>query len=704
MPHRSPYPKDSPRPTASVRVVQGLIWGFCVLLIAAIWIAVLVQTDYERRQAVDDAVRQNINRTIAFEQTVRRTLEEADLVTQYVAGRFEREMGLGEFRGAPGQPVPINGPVAHNPTFVGISVADARGDIVATSLPLPLSRANVGDLPAFRVHAANDSGRLYVSAPIPSPRLGRDLIWLTRRLNRPDGSFAGVVIVNILPEQFTAFYRDAQVGDMDVMSVIGLDGITRARRSGRVESAGQDLRGRLVMRMQRLHPNGTYLGPSGLDGIPRYFSHRRLSEYGLFATYGILESEVKALPARRARLFYVAASLVSLVLLVFALFLSRQLGRRERVAAQISRANQRLQEAQRIGEIGDWSYDLVTGRSDWSPHVYTMYGRDPALGPPSFEEYLALLDANGQAEVVSALEAARSGETQEAEFTVRLPSGGETHHLIVAIPTLDAAGNLIHLHGTDQDISAHKMIDTLQSHVAHLSRVEAMNAMAATLAHELNQPLTSASNYLVGSRRRLRAVGGTVAATVDEGLVAAEQQVHLAADIIRRVREMVAGGEGTTAIVSLAPLIQDAAALAAAAGESKALIDTRIAPDARRVSADRIQLQQVLVNLIRNAQEATAGQSAPAIGISSWREGPDRIGLCVADNGPGFSQPDEERFSPFATTKAGGLGLGLSISRTIVEAHGGRIWTEDRAGEGGRICFTMPAVPRRPRKAKGAAA
>src|SRR5205085_451787 len=108
------------------------------------------------------------------------------------------------------------------------------------------------------------------------------------------------------------------------------------------------------------------------------------------------------------------------------------------------------------------------------------------------------------------------------------------------------------------------------------------------------------------------------------------------------------------------------------------------------VRADRIQLQQVLINLLGNACDATEGRADAEIEIRSAREG-DYVAVTIADNGTGFSQPAEERFSPFATTREAGLGLGLSISRTIIESHGGRIWTEDREGGGGLVGFTLPA-------------
>ena len=678
----------------TAQLLKALVWGFCLLLIAGIWWVVIAQIGFERQQAISEGVRQNVNRTIAFEQFVRRTLEGADMATRYVAERYARGSAGGEFSGTPANPAHLRGGIARSGTYLGVSVLNRRGDIVATSVPASFGRLpNVADHPAFRVHVERDTGRMFVSPPQVSRILGRPVIWLSRRLNNPDGSFAGVVAVNISPNQFTSFSRDAEVSQMDVMSVIGFDGVTRARRTGPTASAGEDLRGTRVMREQMASPNGTYLGPSALDGVVRYFSHRRLQDYPLFVTYGVLESELLAPSRHRARIFVAGASLVSLVILAFAALLTFYLNRRDRREAELAWANARLQEAQRIGQIGDWDYDLRTGAVYWSPQLCAQYERRPEDGSPGFEEFLSYLDDDGRAAVRRAhAEATRTGESQEIEYEVRMPSGAESRHQGVVIPSVDATGNVVRLHGTDQNISARKLLDRLQTHVAHLSRVEAMNAMAATLAHELNQPLTAASNYLVGSRRRLRA--GTID-EVERGMIAAEHQVHLAADIIRRVREMVANQPKSVASVSLSRIVDDAVALISVGSLFPRLALRReLAADARSVRADRIQIQQVMVNLIRNACDATEARPAPEVLISSRRDEAGMVVVSVTDNGPGFSQAEGERFSPFASTKNAGLGLGLSISRTIIEAHGGRIWIEGEAGEGARVSFALRA-PRR---------
>ena len=185
-------------------------------------------------------------------------------------------------------------------------------------------------------------------------------------------------------------------------------------------------------------------------------------------------------------------------------------------------------------------------------------------------------------------------------------------------------------------------------------------------------------------------------------MLAAEQQVHLAANIIRRVREMVVKQPKSAGTVSLPRVIDNATTLLSIATAYPGLVVRKeIAPDARTVKGDKIQIQQVMLNLIRNACDATLGRAAPEIVVSSARRADGGIVVSVCDNGPGFSQPDGARFSPFASTKEGGLGLGLSISRTIVESHGGRIWTEDRKGGGAQVCFTLPA-PRRQGEAAAA--
>ncbi|HVQ09054.1 MAG TPA: ATP-binding protein [Allosphingosinicella sp.] len=686
---------ESARP-ARARPLKWLVWGFCLLLVAGIWWFVVAQTAFERQLAIDDAIIQNNNRAIAFEQYVRRTLEAADLVTRYVGNRYARGDVGSEFRGVPGRPAIISGNVARNGTFLSVNVLDPEGNVVATSIARPLPGINFANHPAFRTHLGRDDGRLHVSRPVYAPLVNQNVIWLTRRLNHPDGSFAGVIGINILPEQFTAFYRDAEVNPQDVMVVTGLDGVVRARRIGGTSTSGEETRNGPITRAQiGGQTSGTALIASPRDRVMRYVSHRRLSDYPLFVAYGVPEAEVLAPRLPRARIFFAGAGLLSLLLIAFATLFTVLLDRRERRAAEMEATNRRLREAQRIGQIGDWHYDLGSGETVWSPQLLAMYERE-TLGSPTFEEFMSFLTPDGQAAIDQVhAEAIRTGAAQEVEYAIRLPSGTESYHWSAVIPELDANGKTLALHGTDQDISARKELDRLQTHVAHLSRLEAMNAMAATLAHELNQPLTSASNYLSGSRRRLRSDGEDALDETEEGLAAAEQQVHLAADIIRRVRDMVSNRPKAVVVASLSRIVDDAVALIAMASPSaKVNVVKRIAPDARTVRGDRIQLQQVMINLLRNSVDATEGLAAPEIVVTSRSDGAGGIVICVSDNGAGFSQPERERFSPFATTKESGLGLGLSISRTIIESHGGRIWTEEPEKDGARVCFTLPA-PRR---------
>ena len=667
-----------------------LIWLFVLFVILLVWIVPSQRLQEDRQEIVAAAVRENQNRAALLEQYVARTLEAADIATLHLAERYRT--GDPSLRGTAADPATIRGPITGNQSFLGLSIADRDGDLVASTMGARIAGRNVRDHEAFQVHLRGDDDRLYVSRPARSSRLGGEVIWLTRRIEDRQGDFAGVVAINIAPEQLIGFHESVAIRPDDVVSVIGLDGVTRARRTGDVFTSGEDLTGGLVMRRQREDPNGTYLGPSALDGMVRYFSHRRLDDYPLFATYGVLESDVLESVDRRRRLFVGGAALVTLVTLTFALALMALLRRGERWSAEVAEANARLQEAQRIGQIGDWEYALGSGDVSWSPPLFEMYERDPSAGAPTPDEFRAMLDEESRAALNGALaRAVASGDPQSYELRVRLPSGKEAHRLVSAIPVCDSQGKIVGLHGTDQDISARHRLDQLQSEVSHLSRLAAMNTMAATLAHELNQPLAAASNYLVGCRRLIES-DGERAKQATEGLEAAQEQVQFAGEIIRRTRAMVSDEPRQEARVSVSRILDDALSLGIPVAErSRLRITKRIADDARDIYADGVQIQQVLLNLLRNACEAVENVADPHVRIDVSRADEGHVLVSVADNGAGIRELNAPLFTAFASDKPTGLGLGLSISRTIIESHGGRIWAENLPGSGARFSFTVPS-------------
>ena len=247
---------------------------------------------------------------------------------------------------------------------------------------------------------------------------------------------------------------------------------------------------------------------------------------------------------------------------------------------------------------------------------------------------------------------------------------------------------------TDQQLTETRL-NELQSEVTHMSRFTALGEMASTLAHEINQPLTAITNYLKGSRRLLERMEGEQACVLRDAVEKAADQALRAGDIIRRLREFVARGESERRVESLPKLIEDASTLALiGAKESGVEVSFRLDATADLVLADRIQIQQVLVNLIRNAIEIMVETSnRRELEIATVANGDETVEVNVADTGPGLApEVAAQLFQPFVTTKRKGMGLGLSICRTIVEAHGGRIWVDPRPGGGTIFRFTLRAA------------
>ncbi len=277
----------------------------------------------------------------------------------------------------------------------------------------------------------------------------------------------------------------------------------------------------------------------------------------------------------------------------------------------------------------------------------------------------------------------KDGTTFPMHLTVGELRTGDRHHFTGFIRDL-----------TDQQLTEDRMKE-LQSEVTHMSRFTALGEMASTLAHEINQPLTAISNYLKGSRRLLERMEGENIEMLKDAVSKAADQALRAGQIIRRLREFVARGESERRIESLPKLIEDASTLAlVGAREHGIAVMFRLDPVADLVLADRIQIQQVLVNLMRNAIEVMSeGGAVRRLDIATAAAPDDQVEVTVADTGAGLApEVAKQLFQPFVTTKRKGMGLGLSICRTIVEAHGGKIWVESPPDGGTIFHFTLRAA------------
>jgi two-component system sensor kinase FixL len=237
-------------------------------------------------------------------------------------------------------------------------------------------------------------------------------------------------------------------------------------------------------------------------------------------------------------------------------------------------------------------------------------------------------------------------------------------------------------------------LQELQSELVHMSRLTAMGEMASALAHELNQPLAAIANYMKGSRRLLENRQDQSLGVLRDAMDKAADQALRAGDIIRRLRDFVSRGESERRVEDVKKLIEEASALALVGAKDKGVrVRFAFAPRLNYVLADKVQVQQVLLNLMRNAIDAMETAATRELVVATSPAPDNMIEICVADTGGGIApEIADQLFQPFVTTKSHGMGVGLSISRTIVESHGGSIMHRPNPGGGTVFTFTLPAV------------
>ena len=361
-----------------------------------------------------------------------------------------------------------------------------------------------------------------------------------------------------------------------------------------------------------------------------------------------------------------------------------------------------LADAQRLTHTGGWASDITTKPLYWSEELFRIFGFDPQLGLPTQDQPLQRIHPEDRDRFLQAFDRAIRGKVDsDVEYRIVLPDGTVKHAYGMGHPVLNASGEVVELVGTTVDITERKRAEEererlrhLEADLAHINRVSMMGELAASVAHEVNQPISGVvSNGSACLRWLAREVPD-----VEEAREAARRIVRdgkRAGEIIARIRALASKRAAINKEeLNLNETIQEVLALVGDEAKKKSVtIRTDFAADIPPVSGDRVQLQQVALNLIMNAIEAMSSVSdrARELVITTRNVDANQVRVMVEDSGIGIDpQMIDKIFDSFYTTKPGGMGMGLSISRSILEAHGGRLWAEANDGPGTTLHFTLP--------------
>ena len=379
--------------------------------------------------------------------------------------------------------------------------------------------------------------------------------------------------------------------------------------------------------------------------------------------------------------------------------LTREVADRQRAENALRRTEAYLVDAQRLASSGSWAWNVRTKEVlHWSAECFRMFGFDQKCGMPSWQQWEECIHPDDREKRRQAIEAAIIEKADyELDYRVVLPGSAVRHVHTVAHPVVSASGDLIEFVGTVMDVTERKLADEererlrqLQADLAHVNRISTLGELAASLSHELKQPIAASianaqvcARWLAREEPQVQRARDAAMRVVEDGRRAAGIIEHLRSFYTKSgppERELIDVNEVMHEMLGL---------LRSEANRYSIAMRTELARELPKVTADRVQLQQVFMNLMLNAIEAMKDVTGE-LTIRSKMDQDGFLLISVSDTGVGLPEKTDEIFSAFFTTKPKGSGMGLAISRSIVAAHGGRLWANANEERGATFCFTLP--------------
>lgn len=544
---------------------------------------------------------------------------------------------------------------------------------------------------------------------------GRRACWVTPILSRTHDVLGNLALYSPVPGQPDPFQRDVMAEFAHIVSV-AMERARIDRSLGRSEACFRAIVETTPECVKVITRDGTLLrvnsagstlagtgDPAALIGACFYdfvaAEHRdRYVEFNreiCSGKTGFLEFDIVTLNGERRHMETHAAPLQHSDGSIVQLGVTRDITARRQAAEQLWKSAALMAKVEQISLSGSFCWRPSTGGISCSEQIYRIYEIEPGT-KITMDLIVARVHPDDRHIVDNALEHAHDAEDMECDYRLLLPDGSIRYVRMQAHATFGAHGHLDYI-GAVQDVTERRQSEDavygLRAELAHVSRVNGLGALSASIAHEINQPL---AGILTNARLLVRLLGAQPP-NIDAALETAQRTIRdgqRASEVVTRLRAMFRKDVALTDAVDLGEAVHEVIELLRSEIRRKRIVlHLKIAGDLPPVTGDRIQLQQVVLNLLLNAVEAMqgVGERPRRILVRIDRDGAGHLCVSVIDTGTGFDPQDAARlFDAFYTSKREGMGIGLSVSRHIVERHGGRIWATSNEGSGATFAFSLP--------------